>query len=52
MSCKNLQPVYLTLERNLTVNHGKISVPSLFGLDCSSPHLFWFYRTYYAKILI
>ena len=32
MSCKNLQPVYLKLNHDLTVNHGKIDVSSLFGL--------------------
>ncbi|MGK7885787.1 MAG: HindVP family restriction endonuclease [Crocosphaera sp.] len=55
MSCKNLQPVYLTLNGKLTVNHGKIDVSSLFGLDYNSPNLFFaFERDYlpYQDIVI
>ncbi len=47
MSCKNLQPVYLTLDRDLTVNHDKIDVSFLFGLDYNSPNLFFAYERDY-----
>ena len=47
MSWKNLQPVYLTLDHNLTINHGKINVSSLFGLDYNSPNLFFAYERDY-----
>lgn len=36
MSCKNLQPVYLKLNHDLTVNHGKIDVSS--ALSGSKTH--------------
>lgn len=55
MSYKNIQPVYITLDRNLAVNHGKLNVSSLFGLDYNSPNLFFaFERDYlpYQDIVI
>ncbi|MGB5596076.1 MAG: HindVP family restriction endonuclease [Crocosphaera sp.] len=55
MSYQKLQPVYLTVDDQLTVNHGKIPVSSIFGLDYTSPNLFFaFERDYipYQDIVI
>ena len=47
MHSKNLSPVYLTLKEDLTVHHGYIDTPTLFGIDCAiSDTYFAFERDY------
>ncbi|GBF78649.1 HindVP family restriction endonuclease [Aphanothece sacrum] len=55
MSHRNLEPVYLTINNQLNVNHSKISVSSILGLDYTSGDLFFaFERDYipYQDIVI
>ena len=41
MGSRKIDPVYLTLDRNLTLNHGKIKVSDIFSIDYNSPNLFF-----------
>ncbi len=45
---QGLEPVYLTLNKQLSVNHEKISVSELFGMNPSSPDLFFAFESDYV----
>ena len=55
IASKNIQPVYITINRTLKVKHTKISVSDIFGIDYNSPNLFFaFERDYlpYQNLVI
>lgn len=49
MHSKELEPVYLTLDQQLKVHHTKINVAQLFGINPSSPHLFFAFESDYVS---
>ena len=45
MHHQGIKPVYLSLDENLAVVHDKITVKKLFGIDPTSPHLFFAFES-------
>lgn len=48
MYSQELEPVYLTLDKNLSVKHDKISVSTLFGINPLSSNLFFAFESDYV----
>ncbi|MFZ1026629.1 MAG: HindVP family restriction endonuclease [Limnoraphis robusta] len=48
MSSLGLSPVYLTLGTDLKVEHGKITATDIFGVDPSSPYLYFSFESEYT----
>lgn len=48
MYSKSLEPVYLTLDEQLSVKHEKINVAHVFGMNPSSPNLFFAFESDYV----
>lgn len=48
MHHQGLELVYLTIDYNLNVQHSKIDVPTIFGLDPTSPNLFFAFESDYV----
>ncbi|MDZ4878760.1 MAG: hypothetical protein CLLPBCKN_008197 [Chroococcidiopsis cubana SAG 39.79] len=48
MYSQELKPVYLTLDSQLKVKHGKIDVTSIFGIEPLSPNLFFAFESDYV----
>lgn len=48
MASKGFKPVYLRLNKNAQIEHQKIDVSSIFGLDPFAPELFFSFETDYT----
>ena len=48
LSSKNLESVYLTLDKNKQVKHGNISTQNLFGINPNSDDLFYSFESIYS----
>ena len=52
MSSKKLEPVYLTLDENMGICHGNISVTKLFGIDPLSQEIFYAFESIFTPFEI
>lgn len=48
MHSKGLEPVYLTLNEKLSINHERINVTQIFGINPTSPNLFFAFESDYV----
>lgn len=51
MGNKNIDPVYIKIKSNLKLNHGKIKVNEILGLEPMSPHLYFAFETGFSPFL-